>query len=74
MTCVSEFFFFSYDVQWQCTRTKNNHPDDVQAIMCPSGLVWQLFQTNGQKPPTEQNKGPQDFPYKCAVERTLKPM
>lgn len=27
----------------------------------------------GQKPPTEQNKGAKHFPYKCAVERTLKP-
>lgn len=40
--------------QWQCQRTKNNRLNHVQAIMCPSGLVWCLFQTKGQKPPTEQ--------------------
>lgn len=59
--------------QRRCKRVKNKHPDRVRAVTCPSGPIFDVSsKQKGQKPPTWQNKGTRHFPYKCAVERTLK--
>ena len=61
----------SYDEHDNIAEEKNNHLDHVQAIMRPSSLFDVFVQQWDRNPP--QNKDPKHFPYKCAVERTLKP-
>lgn len=85
MTSVSLFFFLPYDEVFHQKKTRKMRAeasDNVRGQKITVSIMFKpscaplapfdvSFKQRDRNPP--QNKGTQHFPYKCGVERTLKP-